>query len=418
MSDSGRLNLLDSRGGRRLLFAALYFSEGAPIGFIWWALPTMLREQGVAADSIGFLFGALALPWALKFLWAPLIDTLRSRRWGFRAWIVTAQLLMGLTLLPLTGGAVLHDTRWLCGILILHAFCAATQDVAVDALCIASVAERERGSLNGWMQAGMLLGRALFGGGALILAGRWGFTNVIWWMIAAVWSSALLVILLTRESEPGAMEAVRERARDFAGALRRALIRPSTIWGLLFAATAGAGFEAIGNQYGPFLTSAGVSREAIGAFQLQYSIGLMLAGSLLGGWLSDRLGKRRVVLVANAGLVIAGLFVAMTATTTTGERYAEFCTALGALYFVIGLFTASSYALFMDLTDPRLGGTQFSAMMGATNLCESWAAFAGGALAVKWGHPAMFAAMSGASLVGLPILLAMRGSTSDAIKGE
>ncbi|MCA9256887.1 MAG: hypothetical protein KDA33_14660, partial [Phycisphaerales bacterium] len=127
MSDSGRLNLLDSRGGRRLLFAALYFSEGAPIGFIWYALPTMLHEQGVADDSIGFLFGALALPWALKFLWAPLIDTLRSRRWGFRAWIVTAQLLMGLTLLPLTGVAALHDTRWLCGILILHAFCAATQ---------------------------------------------------------------------------------------------------------------------------------------------------------------------------------------------------------------------------------------------------------------------------------------------------
>ena len=27
----------------------------------------------------------------------------------------------------------------------------------------------------------------------------------------------------------------------------------------------------------------------------------------------------------------------------------------------------------MDLTDPVLGGTQFSAYMGATNLCEVWA---------------------------------------------
>jgi hypothetical protein len=50
---------------------------------------------------------------------------------------------------------------------------------------------------------------------------------------------------------------------------------------------------------------------------------------------------------------------------------------IGVADVFIGLFTAASYALFMDLTDPKLGGTQFSAFMAATNGCESWSGWAG-----------------------------------------
>ena len=47
----GASTMLATPGGRRLLFAALYFSEGAPIGFIWWALPTRLASGGMAPCS-------------------------------------------------------------------------------------------------------------------------------------------------------------------------------------------------------------------------------------------------------------------------------------------------------------------------------------------------------------------------------
>ncbi len=70
----------------------------------------------------------------------------------------------------------------------------------------------------------------------------------------------------------------------------------------------------------------------------------------------------------------------------------------------IALFTASSYALFMDLTDARLGGTQFSAFMSATNGCESWSAWAGGRIVGPGNYAAAFLAMAAASLLGLPLL--------------
>ena len=45
--------------------------------------------------------------------------------------------------------------------------------------------------------------------------------------------------------------------------------------------------------------------------------------------------------------------------------------SLAGVYLGIGLFTACSYALFMDLTHPEIAATQFSAFMGATNGCEA-----------------------------------------------
>ena len=64
------MSLLDSARGRRLLFCLLYFSEGAPMGFLWWALPVRLRESGMPGPDVAALLSLFVLPWAFKFLWA------------------------------------------------------------------------------------------------------------------------------------------------------------------------------------------------------------------------------------------------------------------------------------------------------------------------------------------------------------
>lgn len=74
------MDLTATTRGRRWLFGVLYFSEGAPIGFVWWALPTVLAAGGEAIDAITAFTAMLVWPWALKFLWAPLVDALRGPR--------------------------------------------------------------------------------------------------------------------------------------------------------------------------------------------------------------------------------------------------------------------------------------------------------------------------------------------------
>jgi MFS family permease len=387
---------------RTVLFALLYASEGAPIGFIWWALPTLLRSADLPIDRITSLTAVLLLPWVCKFLWSPLLDLLRGPHWGYRAWIMAMQTLMGVSLVPLVWLDPVAEFEWWRILLLVHAFSAATQDVAIDALAIGAVPPAERGRLNGAMQAGMLVGRSVFGGGVLLLGtwfGReWIIASLILWILAALGAAALL-----REAEPPAHDG----ARTFVGALST-MIRVRMTWiGLVFALVAAAGFEATGQLAGPYLVDRGLASSTIGVFFGLFVVASMLVGGLLGGALSDRWGRLHAAAASLVGFVLMIVLLAL-ADLAGGFAAVTLLGVLTGMYFFVGVFTASSYALFMDLTHPRIGATQFSAFMAATNACESWSAWSSGRIAAGQGYPAAFLIMSAVSLAGLPLLWLMR----------
>ncbi len=397
------MNLLKSKRGRILLFACLYFSEGAPIGFIWWALPTLLRARGVAVEEITAFTALLVLPWAFKFLWAPLVDSFRSPQRGFRSWIMGCQFLMGMTLLPLAFAQPAADLSLLKIILLIHALCASTQDVAIDALAIQVAKSEERGLLNGCMQAGMLLGRSLFGGAALLVASIVGWTGVIYGLTACIWLSLSLLFFI---QEPVAPLAT---AVPFISHLGAALKEAKTWWALAFALISAAAFEASGALAGPFLLDRQVSQETIGLFFALPAVIATLIGGMIGGYVSDRFGRVASVALSLIGIVTVVMGLSgLDAFRPTEPVREALIVMFTTLYLFIGFFTASSYALFMDLTHPRLGATQFSAFMAATNGCEAWSAWAAGRLVAWNGYASSFLVMS---LISLSSLWLLRGLT-------
>ena len=173
--------------------------------------------------------------------------------------------------------------------------------------------------------------------------------------------------------------------------------------GLAFALTSAAAFEAAGALAGPYLIDRQVSSETVGFFFAVPVVVATLLGGLLGGRLSDRWGRAKAVGLFLTGFVT--LVAALGLAEQTGLASARVAlTLLTVLYLFIGLFTAASYALFMDLTDPQVGGTQFSTFMAATNACESWAGWTGGQLAARAGYGVSLLALSAVSLLSLPLL--------------
>jgi predicted MFS family arabinose efflux permease len=296
-----------------------------------------------------------------------------------------------------------HFALWQA-LLLAHAVAAATQDVAIDAFAIQVVPETGRGLLNGSMQAGMLVGRSVFGGGSLLVLGLFGRE----WILAAlvVWILAALAALGgLRLAEPAARGG--DGAPRLGAALRAMLRRRTTWWGLAFALVGAAGFEAAGQLAGPYLVDRGETTSAIGLFFGAVVVAATMTGGLVGGRISDKWGRLRSCAVFLLGFVaiIAALGVMdFGGAASPLARYL----LLGAMYLFVGLFTAASYALFMDLTDPAIGGTQFSTYMSATNACESWSAWVGGRVAGASGYPVAFLVMSAASLAGLPVLARLR----------
>jgi MFS family permease len=391
---------------RTVLFGVLYASEGAPIGFIWWALPTLLRSADVPVARITSLTALLLLPWVFKFLWAPLLDVMRGPSWGYRSWLVTMQSVMGLSLVPLVWLDPVADFDSWRILLIVHALAAATQDIAIDALAIGAVPAAERGRLNGAMQAGMLVGRSLFGGGILLVGGFAGRSA----MVAAL--TAWILVALGAALRLDKLEPPRDGVHSLMRSARVAVRERRTWLGLAFALLAAAGFEATGQLAGPFLVDRGVPNETIGVFFGIFVVAAMLVGGVAGGLMADRWARTTVAALGLCGFVTAIVLLAvadLSGSSGTPLRIG----LLTLMYFFVGQFTASSYAIFMDLTHPRIAATQFTAFMAGTNACESWSAWSAGLIVSRHGYPASFLVMCAISMLGLPLLLRIRRVNTD-----
>ena len=280
---------------RRLLgvLAVLYFAQGLPSGLLAKAVPAMAREAGMPLQYIGLLALA-ALPWALKFVWAPWVDRLGVRRAGHRKrWIIGCQLAAASVLLL----AAAVDSRLLFGehflallaILFLLNLCCATQDIATDGLAVRMLPQALRGPGNSIQVGGYKLGLILGGGGLLIWIG------VLGWTLTFVLVAVVLVLLLwpvARFPEPVADVPSRPQLtlRWWLAELARFWGRPGMGWWLVLLLVYKVGDSFGSRMLKPFLVDSGWSLAAIGTLDLVTSL-LGLAGAVLAGLLLMRISR-------------------------------------------------------------------------------------------------------------------------------
>lgn len=404
-------NLLATPRGRRWLFAILYLSEGAPVGFVWWALPTLLGDLGFEIDTITTLTTLATLPWVLKFLIAPAIDASLSRGVRARSWILACQLAMALCLLPLAWLDWQSSLGLLTLVIVSHAMFAAVQDVGIDTLAIRTVPADELGRVNGSMQAGVLLGRA----GAAA-----GTTALVAWLDTPAAAIALLVAVIALPALVlvlGAREPRAEAAGTDAAFSWRTLLTAGTAAGMLVALGIGAGFEFFGVSAGPTLRDNGATAAALSVFLGLFAPGALAIGALAGGALCDRIGHIGGTVIGFAVVSATLVYVALTHLGALPGLAPAGLPGFTAVYLGIGLLTASSYALFMSLAQGPMAATRFSLFMAMTNACEAWAGFTGGQLAVSGRYgTALLILVAASALALLPLAwLATRGAFAVAV---
>ena len=105
---------------RILTLCSLYVSQGLPQGFIHYALKNHLADQGFTTAAIGNVIAMISLPWAVKFLWGPVVDRFGIASMGKRRpWIIGAQAMTVVVLLILATVPGLDSNLRLLGLGIL-----------------------------------------------------------------------------------------------------------------------------------------------------------------------------------------------------------------------------------------------------------------------------------------------------------
>ncbi len=368
-------------GNKCAWLVAVYLASGAPYGIVNKAIRVYLTRMGVGLPEIGKITGVALLAYALKFLWAPLLDRVGPRK----LWAGCCQLGIAALLFALAQAAPAALTPALWTLLLAIAFLSATLDVAVDAYSIEMLEPRELGIGNGvrvtaykggyLLTAGLLVGQA----DALGWAGVFRAAGV---GLAALGAVTLLLPRVPKGPAPGLpLVAPLRRFVEREGLLPFLLV---ALFILLFK----LGDFAMAPMIEPFLVARGLTNAEIGYVQTTLGVLATVAGAMAGGALTTRWGIFQALWVL--GLLQAFSNLGFAAAATVDSR-AVLWGAVVLEPFCGGLGTAAFLAFLMACCERTHTATQYALLSALFGLAGSLAAYPSGNWAEALGYRRYFA---------------------------
>ena len=402
------------RAPHPFLFLVLFVPFGAVPGFLTVALAYELKKKGIDTGDIAIVVGLSYVCLLLKWLWAPLVDTLSTRK----TWYVGSTLVCGLGFW-LAGRAATGDhpslpliSAWLT----ISNFTATLLAMAVESLMAATVPDDKRGSASGWSQAGNLGGQGLGGGLALWLVESAGMSSAgsgaVLGLLCTLCCVALFwvddpkpLIKLDGHVETAGHKSVEDNLRAIGSDLWELMKSRIGILALLICLLP-IGSGAAQNLWSPIAdewhASAGVVAFVTGALSGLISA----AGCLVGGWLCDRMDRRTAYCLFGFLLVLAA--VGMALCPRTSNQYV-FWTSVYA--FVVGLCYAAYCAVVLEAIGETAAATKFSFLSAVSNTPIMLMTFVDGYAQGKLGTNGMLWTEAACGVVGIVVFAAVAGGT-------
>ncbi|SMD10587.1 MFS transporter, putative signal transducer [Fulvimarina manganoxydans] len=374
--------------------AVLFVMQGLTGQFVIQAVPVFLRWAGQSPALIGLVFLS-ALPYVLRFLWAPLVDRYGSQRHGRRrVWVLGAQLVV----LAILGAMALLDPREQpIGIMILAAglmTVLGTQLTAAGALAIELFDKAQYPRLAAVQAASAGLAGFLLGAGVLFALSDLGWQASVLGVLSI---SGLTTLLLWPEPlDQGRLGEGRRPGFLAAFALLRiALLRRL----LLVAVLSGFG---VALPYGlkPILqVDVGLDIAEIGLVGIVGGNAVGLLAALFMRPFVERFGGYRCLgALALAGAALAGMMFAVVVLDGLSLwNVVLFVLTGNALAFAS--FTAER-SLAMPLCAGAETATRFATFVSLEGAAVLSLAALGTALSGAFGAQTVFALATAGSLAG------------------
>jgi len=264
------------------------------------------------------------------------------------------------------------------------------------------------------------------GSGALFLVDSVGKFGATVFVVGCLFSVLAFVSIWLRErptSENPGLLSMDDVGGQIAGYLRTALRAffgsKIGLVGLAFALLP-AGGHALGLALQSNLAvELGLSDAAVGTLNLVSTLTFAPACAF-GGWLSDKIGRVRSLVIfitltaiptvalawalQDAGWIMPVDVKAAGRPTASDNLLLAFWGASIAFNVVNGLMYGTRSAFYMDFCDPKVGATQFTAYMAMMNLVIAYTAWWQGFSIERFGYPITLVIDAGFGLVCLPLL--------------
>lgn len=395
------LQVFQSRKMLALLF--LGFSSGMPLFLTSRTLQAWLTVEGVDLASIGLL-SLVALPYSIKFLWAPFLDRYIPPFFGRRrGWLVIAQVGLTIAIAIMAFQEPKQSLQLLAINALIIAFLSASQDVAFDAYRTDILAPWETGAGAAVGVLGYRIALLITGGLALVLADQISWQGVYLCMaglmalniIFSIWSPEPIL----KDQPPTSLAAaIILPFQDFfqrLGVVKSFLI-------LIFIILYRLGDALVNNMVTPFLLQIGFTQTDIGAIQGGMGLIATIVGTLFGGLILSRVGINRSLWIF--GFLQAFSNFVYFVLAQLGHNYQFMVVAINVENLCSGLATAGFVAFMMSLCNQRFSATQFALLSSLMAFSRDILIAPAGFLAKEIGWPGFFLFTLFAALPGLILL--------------
>jgi len=273
----------------------------------------MFKNMGMDNSNATFWSSLLGFPYTFKFLWAPLLELYRTKKF----FVVLMQFCIAASLVGVAFALMLPGPTWLVPVLVLLALTAilgATQDIGSDGVYVTTLPPREMAKYTGFQSMCWNAGALLANGPAIYFSGVLHDRNHNW---ASSWMTIMLVIagaLLVAGVYHGKLLPPGQKADDapktlagVAGTFGHAFatfFQKRDVWRLMaFAFFYRTGFGLI-DKMGPLFMiddrakgGLGLSNQMLGQINGTFGTGAFIVGSLIGGWFVSRIGLKKSLLI-------------------------------------------------------------------------------------------------------------------------
>jgi PAT family beta-lactamase induction signal transducer AmpG len=405
-------SLISAYFNRRVgVLAALGFSCGLPLALSGDVLQQWLLSAKVDLKDIGWLT-LVALPYRLKFLWAPAMDRLTPPFLGRRrGWLVITQLAVIAAIVGLSLCDPARNLSWIAIAAIAVAFTSASQDIVADAYRADVLPTDERGPGASLFVTGYRVAMLASGAGILVLVGR----GIASWQTALQLTAAVmavgLIATMLAEKPPAVEKPADHHSVGWAEAFYAAVMLPlADFLGrhrgwliLLFVLLFRLPDQVAAAVTGPFLVKkVGFTPDAIGAVRNGLGMFATIAGALLGGGMITRLGLRRSLwtfavlqALSNAGFLVLA---------KAGASYPVFVGVILVENFAGGLVTAGFFVFLMNQCRAEFSATQYALLSSLFAIPSMIAGVYGLQVVERLGYPEYFAISIAFALPGVLML--------------
>ena len=386
------------------------FVSGVPFILTLSTLSIWLAELGFNTKTIG-IFTIVSLPYALKFLWAPLIDKLEIPLFKFlhpiKRFGLIAIILLFLALITLAHLDPRHNLFLLGIAATFVSFFAATHDIVLDSLRIYASNPKLVGGGAASEAIGFRAGMLAAGAGAVYLSAAIGWQGAYITMAICCLSG---IISLWHLPDPSAEKPSKKTTNSkemFLLPLKGLLDMPKLyplVGFILTIKIAGTVMNALG---APFLLELGFSKIEYASISKVYGTSLMLLGSFIAGFIVHKKGTVYCLkLSAILQMIACCLFAVLAIIKLPHLELLVFTLSIES--FSTGLLATGFISYLSLFCKAPFVASHFTLLYSLGSLARVLASVAGGHIADSLGWAFLFAV---ATFTVIPAIIFLKNST-------